>query len=92
MISTEIVYATEQRQELLPLQLKSGTTLAVAIELSKIGELFPDEDLSVCAVGVWGRPVERSRVLQDGDRVELYRPLQIDPRTARRERALANPG
>jgi len=89
-IHTEIVYATEQRQELLSLEIEAGTTLAAAVELSKLGALFPDEDFDVCAVGIWGRPVERSQVVRDGDRIELYRPLQKDPREARRERALAS--
>ncbi len=91
-VRAEIVYATGQRQELIPLEVEAGTTLAAAIEISKLRALFPDDDLDVCAVGIWGRPVERTRVVRDGDRIELYRPLQKDPREARRERALASPG
>ena len=48
-------------------------------ELAKYGA-----DLDRLQAGVWGRPVDRSHVLIDGDRVELYRPLAMDPREARR--------
>ena len=36
--------------------------------------------------GVWGRKVEAGHVLEDGDRLELYRPLRVDPKVARRAR------
>jgi putative ubiquitin-RnfH superfamily antitoxin RatB of RatAB toxin-antitoxin module len=39
--------------------------------------------------GIWGRPVERDQAVSDGDRVELYRPLNMDPREARRRLAAA---
>ncbi len=87
LLSVEIVYATEDRQELVAIQVTQGTTVAAAIESSSIASLFPDERLDVGPVGIWGRLVERSRVLQEGDRIELYRQLQQDPRDARRARA-----
>ena len=43
-------------------------------------------EASPWAAGIWGRRAERSQLLQDGDRVELYRPLLVDPKIARRER------
>jgi len=46
--------------------------------------LFPDQRLESAAVGVWGRPVDRSHIAYDGDRIEIYRPLLLDPRDARR--------
>jgi putative ubiquitin-RnfH superfamily antitoxin RatB of RatAB toxin-antitoxin module len=90
-ICVEIVYATEERQELLTLEVPVGATVAAAIGLSELASLFPNETLDSCTVGVWGRTVERSRVVQEGDRIELYRSLQKDPRQARRERALIRP-
>jgi len=86
-ISAEIVYATEDRQEILKVQLARGATVADAIAASNLKCLFPGESLDSCTTGIWGRVVERTRVLSNGDRVELYRPLQKDPRIARRERA-----
>ncbi len=89
-LSIEIVYATEDRQELIALKVRQGTTVAGAIESSSIASLFPGEMSDVCPTGIWGRLVRRTQVLKDGDRVELYRELQKDPREARRERAMVN--
>ena len=89
LLSVEIVYATEDRQELIKIQVRQGTTVAGAIESSSIASLFPDEMIEACPVGIWGRLVRRTQVLRDGDRVELYRELQKDPREARRDRANA---
>jgi len=87
LVSVEIVYATADRQELIQLQVEHGTTVVAAIALSSIASMFPDDSLQRCPVGIWGRLVEKTQVLQDGDRIELYRNLRKDPREARRERA-----
>lgn len=65
-----------------------GATVADVIAAT-LPSRFPDEPLSALQAGIWGRPVDRSRVLSDGDRVELYRPLRRDPKEARRELAAA---
>lgn len=75
------------RQELISLRVAPGTTVAGAIDESAISERFPDQDLGKCQAGIWGKPVGRDHVLKDGDRLELYRPLLIDPREARRQLA-----
>jgi hypothetical protein len=49
--------------------------------------LFPEGDLANCQAGIWGKPVGRDHRLKDGDRLELYRPLLMDPREARRKLA-----
>ena len=69
----------------------------MAIRQSAIGDLFPEEDFSDYQVGIWGKLVKRSYSLKDGDRLEIYRPLLIDPREARRElaadgRSMGQPG
>ena len=43
--------------------------------------------LAACQLGIWGRLVNRDQTLEDGDRVEIYRPLEIDPRETRRRLA-----
>lgn len=83
-MNIEVVFALPDRQELIALTVDPGTTAEKAISLSAIGDRFPDEDLSGYQVGVWGRVVQRDHCLQDGDRLELYRPLRMDPRDARR--------
>jgi hypothetical protein len=56
--------------------------------MSKIAAAFPDASIAHLPTGIWGRPVERDETLADGDRVEVYRELEIDPKEARRLRAL----
>ncbi len=86
-ITVEVVYARPDRQALVEVSLEEGATLEAAIGASGIAARFPHDDLSKCRVGVWGRITERDALLEDGDRVEIYRPLVRDPRDARRERA-----
>ncbi len=86
-IAVEVVFALPDRQELLRVALRPGSTVAEAIDASAIADRFPDRDFDSCAVGIWGRLVERDQALEDGDRVEIYRPLEIDPRDARRKLA-----
>ena len=88
-IRVEVVFALPQRQELVNVTLEEGATLADAIEASGLAARFPDEQIDSLPTGVWGRPAERDHVLHDGDRVEIYRPLEIEPREARRRLAEA---
>lgn len=83
-LSIEVVFALPDRQELVTVTVDDGATVEDAIACSSLAAAFPDWNLANCAVGIWGRPVERNRKLQSGDRVEIYRPLKIDPREARR--------
>ena len=86
-MQVEVVFAVAERQVLQSVEIPEGSTAADAIESSELAREFPDVDLDRLQAGVWGRPVERDFVLSDGDRVELYRPLAMDPREARRLKA-----
>jgi len=86
-IQVEVVFAMADKQRLIPLSLARGATVADAIAESAINEQFPGAKLDELEAGIWGRPVERDHVLSDGDRVEIYRALEIDPREARRQLA-----
>ncbi|MDH3431269.1 MAG: RnfH family protein [Gammaproteobacteria bacterium] len=88
-ISVEVVFALPDRQKLVSVSLQAGATVADAIGQSKIHEQFPGQPLDRLPVGIWGHPVERGTRLKDGDRVEIYRELRLDPRDARRARAQA---
>lgn len=88
-IRVEVVYALPERQALLAVDLPRGGTAAQAIEASGIRERFPGLVVDAAAVGVFGRKVALDHVLSDGDRVEIYRPLQTDPKEVRRRRASA---
>ena len=70
----------------IPLRLSAGSTLEQALQASGLAVTFPQLDLAQAPVGVWGRKATRGQVLRDRDRVEIYRPLQVDPKVARRER------
>lgn len=63
-----------------------GTTIADAVAASALTDRFPDLDWRAMTPGVWGKVCEWRRVLADGDRLELCRPLTVDPKVARRER------
>lgn len=89
VIAVEVAYATAERQKIVAMQLDANATLADAISRSGILNAFPDIDLSRHKVGVFGRVGSLTQTLQDGDRVEIYRPLQQHPMDARRRRASA---
>ena len=88
-ISVEVVAGLPRRQVLVELELAPGATVADAIERSRILRGFPEIERSDAQFGVWGKVVAPDRVLKDGDRVEVYRPLAMDPREARRQLTLA---
>jgi putative ubiquitin-RnfH superfamily antitoxin RatB of RatAB toxin-antitoxin module len=89
MIDIEVVYAAVERQRLLSLTVPEGTTVRAAVLASGIGGEFPELDLASCPVGIFGKQVmaPEARVLQAGDRIEIYRPLLADPKEIRRQRA-----
>ena len=68
------------------LMLPPGATVADALQASGMPSRHPQFDLAALPVGIWGAFCERSDVLRDQDRVELYRPLRVDPKEARRQR------
>ena len=67
-------------------QLTGAPTVREALQASGLLEAFPALRAAAPAVGVWGRKTTLGHVLRDGDRVEVYRPLVVDPKVARRER------
>jgi putative ubiquitin-RnfH superfamily antitoxin RatB of RatAB toxin-antitoxin module len=89
LIDVEVVLATPPRQVLIALRVPPGSTVADVITASRLDRQFPDVPVAELRTGVWGRVVEREHVIRDGDRVELYRPLLIEPREARRQLARA---
>ncbi len=86
-VAVEVAYARPDKQVVIPLRVPAGTTLAAAIERSGIERRFPEIDWTVNTVGVFGRRADPGAVVRDGDRVEIYRPLRVDPKEARRQRA-----
>jgi putative ubiquitin-RnfH superfamily antitoxin RatB of RatAB toxin-antitoxin module len=89
MIRVEVAYALPDRQRIVALDVEEGCTALAAAQRSGIAAEFPDIDLARAALGIFGRRLENPAAtpLQAGDRVEIYRPLLIDPKTVRRQRA-----
>lgn len=83
-----VAYALPHRYFLKTLHLVENTTVESAIKQSGVLETFPDIDLNKNKLGIFGRAVKGDDILQDGDRIEIYRPLLVDPKEIRRKRAL----
>jgi uncharacterized protein len=87
-IGVEVVYALPDEQRVVKLEVARGTTAGEAVRLSGLLESYPEIDPATARIGIHGRVVTREAVLNDGDRVEIYRPLIADPKQARRRRAV----
>ena len=84
-IRISVAYADSQRQVVREIEIATPATVEDAIRVSGILDEWPG--LVPAGFGVFGNKVDRSTRLRDGDRVEIYRPLEIDPKEARRKRA-----
>ena len=85
-IAVTVVLAFADEAVEIEVRLPQGATAADALARFPAREIR-GVDLATASIGVWGRRVERGHVLADGDRLEVYRPLAAEPRTARRRRA-----
>lgn len=85
----EVAYATPERQEIVPVEVEEGGCMLDAVRRSGIETLFPGLDPENVDMGIFGKVVKApaEHRLREGDRVELYRPLKIDPKQARANRA-----
>ncbi|MFJ7316656.1 RnfH family protein [Pseudomonas sp. NPDC098747] len=89
MIEIEVVYAAVDRQVLRTVSVPEGATVRDALLKSGVGDEFPELDLAECPVGIFGKVIAHPevRLIQAGDRIEIYRPLLADPKEVRRLRA-----
>lgn len=87
LIEIEVAYATANQQTVLRLQIANSSTVEQAIIESGILQQWPEIDLQKNKVGIFGQLCELDKILNAGDRVEIYRPLQKDPMDARRQKA-----
>ena len=90
IIHVQVCFAKPQTCLLEELVLPAGATLLDAIRKSGIVMRCPEVDLSTYRVGIYGKLKSLDTVLRDRDRVEIYRPLQADPKDSRRKRAGKN--
>lgn len=89
LMRIEVAYAGPERQALVAFDLDEGASLAAALRAAACHEAFAGLDVEAMPTGIYGAPARRSQALREGDRVELYRPLALDPKEARRRRAQA---
>ena len=86
-IRVTCVYSPSPRKvNEIELVLPLGATVSVALQASAMQTLYPDLDFHKMLVGIWGRKVSHGHILRDQDRIEIYRPLKVNPKVARRER------
>ena len=81
-----MAYATRERQYLWPVELAQGATIGDALAAARLAANLDTVPWDEAPVGIFGELRERTDVPQEGDRIEIYRPLASDPRQRRRER------
>lgn len=88
-IAVEVVYALAERQKLLRLSVPVGTTVRDVALRSGMEVFFPELDLHTSPLGIFGKAVAKpeERAVEEGERVEIYRPLIADPKEVRKQRA-----
>jgi putative ubiquitin-RnfH superfamily antitoxin RatB of RatAB toxin-antitoxin module len=86
-INVEVAYALPERQSIVEVQVPEGTSVLEAARRSGIAERYEDIDLDKAKFGIFGKVVSPGQVLQEGERVEIYRPLIADPKEVRKARA-----
>ncbi|MBK6321212.1 RnfH family protein [Candidatus Aalborgicola defluviihabitans] len=87
VISITLVHSPRPREVVeLPLELENGATVAQALQACGFQALLARPAEQPAGMGIWGKRVSPAHVLRDQDRLELYRPLTVDPKVARRAR------
>lgn len=89
IINVEVTYGLPERQVLLALKVADGTTALEAVHQSDIAKHYPEADVANAPMGIFSSLIANPKeyVLKEGDRVEIYRPLTLDPKEARLRRA-----
>ncbi|MDZ4141277.1 MAG: RnfH family protein [Methylotenera sp.] len=86
-IIVEVAYALPGEQLIVPIKVNEGITAEQAIKASGILSKFPEIDLAVNKIGIFGKLTKSDTPLRHLDRVEIYRPLIADPKEVRKQRA-----
>ncbi|NKB38427.1 MAG: RnfH family protein [Gammaproteobacteria bacterium] len=86
-LAVEVVYALKDQAYVQAVLVEPGTTLEEAIKQSDVLQKYPEIDLSLNRIGIYAELRNLQDIVDDGDRIEIYRPLQADPKDARRLRA-----
>ena len=89
-ILVEVAYSLPEEQVIIPIKVPTKFNVKQAIEKSGILKKFSSIDLSKNKVGIFGKQTTLDQLLKDRDRIEIYRPLILDPKEMRRKRAAKN--
>ena len=87
-INVEVIYALPKEQITFTVSVEQGATAQQAIEASGILAKYPEIELNKNKLGIYSRLIKLDTVLQDGERIEIYRPLIADPKEMRKRRAV----
>jgi uncharacterized protein len=90
LIQVEVVYALPRAAHRFRVRVPHGATVEAAIRASGILNALPELDGQPLDVGIFGRCCSLRDAVNDGDRIEIYRPLALDPKEARRRRAASS--
>jgi uncharacterized protein len=85
-LQVSVAYVGLANQALRPLEVRTGTSVREAIEQCGLLDQFTEIDLDTNKVGIFGRLAKLEQVVEEGDRIEIYRPLIADPKAARKQR------
>lgn len=86
-IWVELVYALPSQQKQYHIEMLASSTVQQVVEASGVLQEFPELQIHELMLGIWGRRVTLEQVVQTDDRIEIYRPLVIDPKQARKAKA-----
>ena len=84
----ELIYALPDEQEIYAIKVDENTSVEQAINQSKILQRYSEIDLAINKIGIFSKVCQLTDKLRDGDRIEIYRPLIIEPKEARKARAI----
>jgi putative ubiquitin-RnfH superfamily antitoxin RatB of RatAB toxin-antitoxin module len=87
IVEVEVIYALPDEQQLLTVRVPAVATVRQVIAQSGVIERYPELKLAQLNAGVFGKVVDLDAHLHAGDRIEIYRPLTVDPKDARRRRS-----
>ncbi len=87
-IKIEVAYALPESQKIIELDVAEGTLAIDAAKAAGVEKFYPDVDVEAAKMGIFGKAIKpKSHVMQEGERIEIYRPLISDPKASRKARA-----
>lgn len=88
-IRVEVAYALPEKQKIVVLEVDEGTVVREVVRQANMVQYFPELDIDSAKLGIFGKAVRKpeEQTVQEGERIEIYRELTVDPKKARANRA-----